>query len=168
MSELQFIVDKCVEASHLFSLIISLGNTEVLLKPVPWSLPFYIQFLFPRNIISSDGLLGQEISARICKANKALGCLHTCVLNQHNISSQPSSKYTRPFIWMWYMDTLQETPESAGTLPPVQPQINLKNQMTGQSHEPGSPQHSGNHTYTGHDPQSTALLDRIITWVVGC
>ena len=37
------------------------------------------------------------------------------------------------------MDTLQETPEAAGTLPKVQPQINPENQMVGQRHEAGYP-----------------------------
>ena len=37
------------------------------------------------------------------------------------------------------MDTLWETAEAAGVLPHVQPQINPKNQMAGQSHKSGGP-----------------------------
>ena len=70
-------------------------------------------------------------------------------------SNQHSSKCTRPsfspaLVWMWNMDTLQETPEDVGMLPHVQLQINPKNQMAGQSHKPEGPWQSWEHKHRGH------------------
>ena len=95
---LQLIMDKFVEASCLFGLTISLGKTEVFLQPAPGTtalspsisiegtkLKTVEEFKYIESIISSKGLLDKEITARICKANQAIGYLHTWVPNQHNI-----------------------------------------------------------------------------------
>jgi hypothetical protein len=96
--DLQCIVNKFAEASRLFGLTISLGKIEVLLQraPVYNALPPSItidgtelktvkDFKYLGSVISCDGTIDKEISARICKASQALGRLKTRVLNQHNI-----------------------------------------------------------------------------------
>ena len=107
-SDLQLMVNKFVEATHLFGLIISLGKTEVLLKPALIStvlapsssikgtkLNTVHYFKYLRNVISSNDSLYRDISARICKANQALGCLQSCVLSPHDIQQSLKLKMYR-------------------------------------------------------------------------
>ena len=74
--DLQFILDKSVEASHLFGLTISLGRTEVSQQPAPGSTAFHLKdsgtVPSPLEALSP----AMEISARTCKANQALE--HLC------------------------------------------------------------------------------------------
>ena len=97
-SQLQLIRNKSAEASRLFSPTIRLGNSEVLHQPAPGitapapnvfigglQLKVVENFKNLGNEISSDRSLDKEIDKRICKASKALGCLHTKVLNHHCI-----------------------------------------------------------------------------------
>ena len=85
-SDLQIIVNKFAEASHLFGLTISLGKTEVLFQPAPAAvahrptistdgaqLKTVDDFKYLGSVISSDGGLDKEISAGICKSSQALG-----------------------------------------------------------------------------------------------
>ena len=98
-SALQIMVDKFSEASKQFGLTISLGKTEVLHQPAPNStapqpsitidgteLKIVDSFKYLGSVISNDGSLDQEISARISKASQALGRLRNRVLNHHNIT----------------------------------------------------------------------------------
>ena len=88
--DLQVIANKFSEASRLFGLTISLGKTEVLFQLAPTSvaqrptistdgtqLKTVDDFKCIGSVISSDGSLDKEISARICKASQALGRLKT-------------------------------------------------------------------------------------------
>ena len=97
-SDLQVIVNKFADASHLFGLSISLGKTEVLFQPAPAAvahrstistddtqLKTVDYFKHLGSVISSDRSLDKEISAWICKASQAHGHLKTLALSQHNI-----------------------------------------------------------------------------------
>ena len=109
-SDLQIIVNKFAEASRLFGLIISLGKTEVLFQPAPASVAHQpaisidgIQLKTVDDfkylcVISSDGSLDKEISARICKTSQALGRLKTHVLSQHNIMQSMKLKVYRVVV----------------------------------------------------------------------
>ena len=110
-SDLQLIADKLVEASHLFSLTISLGKTEVLLWSAPGStilspllsiegatLKTVERFKYLGSIISSECLLDKEISERICKTIQALGYLCAWVLNQFNIWHSTKLKVYKAFV----------------------------------------------------------------------
>ena len=50
------------------------------------------------SVISSDGSLDKEISARICKASQALGRLKTRVVNQHNTRRSTKLKVYRAVV----------------------------------------------------------------------
>jgi hypothetical protein len=97
-SHLQAIVDKFSVAAKLFGLTISLGKTEVLLQPAPYSdpqLPCITidgtqlknvdTFKYLGSTISSDCTLDKEIAARIQKASQALGRLRTKVMQHRDI-----------------------------------------------------------------------------------
>ena len=81
-SDLLLIMDKFAEASHLFSLTISLGKTEVLLQPATGSNAILLsisiegitlitveEFECLGSVISSNGSIDKDISAKICKGN---------------------------------------------------------------------------------------------------
>ena len=81
-SDLQIIVNMFAEASRLFGLTISIGKTEVLFQPAPAAaahqptisidgtqLKTVDDFKYLGSVMSSDGSLDKEISARICKAS---------------------------------------------------------------------------------------------------
>ena len=111
-SDLQIIVNKFAEASRLFGLTISLGKTEALFQPAPAAvahrptisidgtqLKTVDDFKYLGSVISSDGNLDKEISARICKASQALGRLKTRVLSQHNIRQSTKLKVYRAVVF---------------------------------------------------------------------
>ena len=110
-SDLQIIVNKFSENSHLFGLTISLGKTEVLFQPAPASvahrpiistdgtqLKTVDDFNYFGSVISSDGSLNKEVSIRICKASQALDRLKTRVLSQHNIRQSTKLKVYRAVV----------------------------------------------------------------------
>ena len=110
-SDLQIIIKKFAEASRLFGLTISLGKTEVLFQPAPAAvahqptistdgtqLKMVNDFKYLNSVISSDGSLDKEMSARICKASQALSRLKIRVLNQHNIRQSMKLKVYRSVV----------------------------------------------------------------------
>ena len=110
-SDLQAIVNKFAEASRLFGLTISRGKTEVLFQPAPAAvahrptisidgtqLKTADDFKYLGSVISINGSLDKEISARICKASQALGRLKTRVLSQHNIRRSTKLKVYRAVV----------------------------------------------------------------------
>ena len=108
-SDLQVIVNKFAEASRLLGLTVSLCETEALFQPAPASLAHrptisidgtqlktIDDFKYRGSVISSDGSLDKEISARIWKASQALGRLED--VNQHNIRQSTKLKVYRAVI----------------------------------------------------------------------
>ena len=110
--DLQFIVSKFAEASQLFGLTISLGKTEVLYQPSPGptvqppptitigdtTLKTVEHFKYLGSVISSDGSLDREISARISKASQALGRLRTRVMTHKSIKLDTKIKVYKAVV----------------------------------------------------------------------
>ena len=107
-SDLQIIVNKIAEASCLFGLAISLSKTEVLFQPAPDAVAYRPttsiddtqlstadDFKYRDSVISSDGSLDKEISARICKTSQTFGRPKSRVLSQHNIRQSMKLKVYR-------------------------------------------------------------------------
>ena len=97
MKDLQRMLDRFSETSKLFSLTISLGKTNVLHQPAPYSRPSPTitiddkplvnveHFKYLGSTISCDGSLDREIDSRISKASQALDSLRNQVLSERNI-----------------------------------------------------------------------------------
>ena len=110
-SDLQTMLNRFSDASKLFGLTISLGKTEVLFQPAPNSsatqptitidsmeLKTVKSFKYLGSMISSDGQLDKDISARISKASQALGRLCNRVLTHHNVSLNTKLKVFRAVV----------------------------------------------------------------------
>ena len=147
-SDFQIIVNKFAEASRLFGLTIGRGETEVLFQSAPAAvehrptisidgtqLKTVDDFKYLGSVISSDGSLDKEISARICKASQALGRLKAHVLNQHNIRQSTKLKVYRAVVLTsllygcdWDMDPVQKTPmRSLRSIPNIKWQDRVSN-----------------------------------------
>ena len=93
--DLQRMLGRFSKASKLFGLTISLGKTEVLHQPAPYSHPTITiddkplanieHFKYLGSTIYCDDSSGREIDNRISKASQALGSLHNQVLSEYNI-----------------------------------------------------------------------------------
>ena len=110
-SDLQTMFNRFSDAWKLFGLTISLGKTEVLFQPAPNSsatqptitidsmeLKTVKSFKYLRSMISSDGQLDKDISARISKASQVLGRLCNRVLTHHNESLNTKLKVFRAVV----------------------------------------------------------------------
>ena len=134
-SNLQTSLNRFLDASKLFGLTIGLGNTKVLFKPAPNSstphptnttdgveMKTVKSFKYIGSVISSDGQLDKEISARISKASKALGRLqqgtHTpqCVPDFKAENIQSCSPHITA-LWLCILDYVLLSHQAAVKVP---------------------------------------------------
>ena len=110
-SDHKIIVNTFAEASRLFGHTNSLGKTEVLFQPAPAAvahqptvstdgtqLKKVDDFKCLDSVISSEGSLDKETSARIWKASQTLCRLKTRDLSQHNIRQSTKLKVYRAVV----------------------------------------------------------------------
>ena len=110
-ADLQAIVNKFAEATHLFGLTISIKKTEVLHQPSPAQrLPppcinidgseskNVDQFKYLGSIMSSDGTLSKETESRISKASQSLGRLRSRVMDNRNIKLSTKLKVYKAVV----------------------------------------------------------------------
>ena len=110
-ADLQAIVNKFAEATHLFGLTISIKKTKVLHQTSPAQrlpppsinidgseLKNVDQFKYLGSIMPSDGTVNKEIESRISKASQSLGRLRSRVMDNRNIKLSTKLKVYKAVV----------------------------------------------------------------------